>query len=925
MNNKLKLISLAVISTFTLVACNGGNNSSTQGSATPISGAHVEADVINGKIYEFREYRKNKLGQVHLTLDVFPHGSFKFRHLDKVRNKLTTHYFTDLNAFNAAKPSLDKSYSTATNTIKSLKNNTTPSSLGFDIGFNPSIGQPITNSGSTIEYKGVEQPYCYNVLTQINNSTGNYGFQSASDFTATNSSSSNASVLNEKNNIEGSYGLFSASNALAYSNNYQGSTSNGSFQFSNAVLTNIGFTVNSLSDFGKSMLAQNPSTFIQNCGSSTVQTMPMGWMVTLGMQLQAGDTSQTSSISDTLKASYSSMLSMTNQLSDTSASKTSSFTINFSAVISSDYTFQGGYTITSNSTTYTIAAGTALSKVLSDIQTNTNVENACTNTTGQGNLVTSSCVTAVTDYDNLANQALAEIPGDISKYGLPSSLEFVDAFPQGINLSGLNKTEAQYQTLASQPQIMDSLTGQAKTNLQLITDPYAASSSNLGNYIQLIWQLNQLSSAANFYASIITNGNSSSQPLNAQNMLIDSVFSNLSQAYFQDAQQLTNLIGNCISNPVQCSSLPTLSVNNVYDFYNTPAIYNSLITNASNTISLNNKALNSLLLQYNGKYSEYASLGNPGNVWSATDNYYVGSATPSVNNSVPMAFVYLDPQNVFGSSGGIVGVALAGLSMANPFCQSQSGTTCTYEQNGSSVLQSGPLASSTTNNPVTLSETPFYYFLRDQNNGFAGLINNSINPGVELNNYFMMAQKFVSGTQTRDFPNDSGSYFPARYTGQVIVPNTYPTSSSTTPLYISSTGNGSSTFSISSYGAGTNSQSVGTPYNVNGVFGPAGQNYNLYGWLLKGPDTQFTETVSGLDPNWVLGVPSLMMSIEQSDGSGCYSAEGAYKDYNGCDGSGLYPYNDSDFTTADRWGALATSINSTENTVTFTQISNFFN
>ena len=71
MNNKLKLISLAVISTFMLAACNGGNSSSTQGSTTPISGAHVEADVVNGKIYEFREYRKNKLGQVHLTLDVF--------------------------------------------------------------------------------------------------------------------------------------------------------------------------------------------------------------------------------------------------------------------------------------------------------------------------------------------------------------------------------------------------------------------------------------------------------------------------------------------------------------------------------------------------------------------------------------------------------------------------------------------------------------------------------------------------------------------------------------------------------------------------------------------------------------------------------------------------------------------------------------
>lgn len=933
MNNKIKLISLAVISTFTLAACNGGNSSnSTQGSTTPISGAHVEADVVNGKIYEFREYRKNKLGQVNLTLDVFPHGSFKFRHLDKIKNKLVTHYFSNLNTFNAAKPTLDKSYSNANKTIKSLKDSTIQSNLGFDIGFNPSIGQPITSSGSTLEYKGTEQPYCYNAQTQINNSIGNYGFQSVSDFTATNASSSNASLLNEKNNISGSYGLFSGSNALAYSNNYQGSSSNGSFQFSNVVLTNIGFTVNSLSDFGISMLAQNPSTFIQNCGSSTVQTMPMGWMVTLGMQLQAGDSSQTTSISDTLKAKYSTMVSMTNQLSDTNTSKTSSFSINFSAVVSSDYTFQGGYTITNNSITYTIAAGTALSKVLSDIQTNTNVENACTNTTGQGNLVTTSCVTAVTNYDNLANQALSEIPGDISKYGLPTSLEFVDAFPQGINLAGLSQTTATYKPLAQQPQIINSLTGQAKTNLQLVSDPYAPSSSNLGNYIQLIWQLNQLSVSAKLYYDIIDNinpmtnlPNSSQQLLNAQNMSVDTAFANLAQAYALDAQELTSIISNCLNDSTQCSSLPTLPINDAYDFYTGSNIYNSLIKTSTSNISLSNRAINALLLQYNETYSEYANLGNPGNVWSATDNYYVGSATPSVSNSVPMAFIYLDPQNIFGSPGGILGVALAGLSMANPFCQSQSGTTCTYEQNGSSVLQSGPLASSTQYSSATLPETPFYYFLRDQNAGFAGLIDNSINPAVQLNNYFMMAQKYVSGIQTRDFPNDSGEYFQPKYTGQLIVPNTYPTSSSTNPVYISSAGNGSSKFSISSYGAGTNSLSVGIPYNVNGVFGPIGQNYNLYGWLLKGPETQFTETVSGLDPNWVLGVPSLTMSIQQSNGSGCYSYEGAYKDYNGCDGSGLYPYNDSDFTTATRWGALATTINSTENTMTFTQIPNFFN
>ncbi|TXI98191.1 MAG: hypothetical protein E6Q32_10555 [Neisseriales bacterium] len=914
----IKSLSLLSGSALFLAACSSGSVQSQGGggSTAPIGGAHVEADVVNGKIYEVREYAFNGNGQLVQTFAGLPHGTFVYHHPDQLNYQKVTHYYHDMNSYKSERAKLDQSYANS-NTVNSGKLNSASNSFsGFDIGYNPAIEEPITNSGSYLTYQGVNQPYCYNTQIQINNSAGTFGFQSFSDFTATNGTSNNANTLSEKNNIAGSYGLFKGSNALAYSTSYQGSSSDGAFEFVNAAVANIGFTVNGLSNFGNNMLESSPEEFIQNCGSSTVSTIPMGWMVSYKMQLSADTSATTSSISDVLKASYSTLASMTNALSITSSSSTSSFSLSLIASPSGDYTFQGSY----SEGGVTVNAGDDIQSLIAAAQISSGILTNCMSPSG-GKLISSACKTSIANLSGYVTQIMSFIPADIHAYGLPADLSLVDAFPQGVTANGASiGSSATYEAITNQPQIMRSLTGQALINAQLIADPYAPSSSNLNNYVQLIWQIQQLVASANLYANILTNNNSANSPLLPSAGVLNAavLFENLANAYTQDVNALSSIIGGCMADSTKCSSLPQLPVNDAYDYYNNSALYNTLEPAQNSSVGLTNKKLNAVLLTYNATtYNEAAALSSPGNVWSYVndiDQWYVGNNNPEVQNSVPMAFIYVDSTNNVFANSGILGVALNGLSMANPFCAV--GTNCTYEFNGQTNMQSGPLQGYSALVPLLLPETPFYYFLRENGSGFAGLIGQSIGVDTNLSNYFMMAQKYVNGTEALDFPNDTQVY----YTPASTTANPYPAAATT--INISPNSTPPSPFSISSYGAaGQNASSI---YSVNGVFGPVGDNSGLYALIKNG--SQYTVSVTALDPQWILGIPDVTMQGQLNNRTGCYGGHNAvYNNYGGCDGTGLYPYSDSQFT-APGAGALATTINSTTNTVEFKQSSSgFFN
>lgn len=906
------------------MACSSGSVQSqgSGGSTTPISGAHVEADVINGKIYEVREYAYNGKGQLVQTFAGLPHGTFVYHHPDQLSYQKVTHYYHDMSSYKSERGTLDQAYANSKTVNSGRLTSATNSFSGFDIGYNSAVKKPITKSGSYLTYQGTNQPYCYNTQIQINNSAGTFGFQSFNDFTATDATASNANTLSEKNNIAGSYGLFKGSNALAYSTKYQGNSSSGEFEFTNVAIANVGFTVNGLSSFGNNMLESSPEEFIQNCGSSTVSTMPMGWMVSYKMQLSADTSATTSSISDTLKLSYSTLANMTNKLSLTSSSSTSSFSLSLIATPAGDYTFQGYH----SESGVTVNAGDDIQSLIAAAQKSSGILDNCISPSN-GYLISSACKTSIANLSGYVSQIMSFIPADIHVYGLPADLSLVDAFPQGVTVKGATiGSNATYEAITNQPQIMDSLTGQALANAQLIADPYAPSSSNLNNYVQLIWQIQQLAASANLYANILTNNNSTNPPLlppaGALNAAI--LFEKLASAYTQDASILSGVIGKCMTDSATCSSLPTLPVNNAYDYYNNSSLYQAFESGQNSSVGLTNKKLNAVLLTYNATtYNEAAALSSPGNVWAYAGNvdlWYIGNNNPVVQNSVPMAFIYVDSTNNIFANSGILGVALNGLSMANPFCAT--GTSCTYEYNGSTNMQNGPLQNYSQSAPLLLPETPFYYFLCENSSGagFAGLIGHNIGVDTNLSNYFMMAQKYINGTKALDFPNDTQTY----YTPTLTAANPYPVSATNISINPNSS---PSPFEVSSYGAA--GQNANSTYSVNGIFGPVGNNYNLYAWIKNGPNSQYTVNVTALDPQWILGVPDTVMQSQKNNGNvGCYGGNGVYDHYSGCDGTGLYPYNDSQFTaTFDggyRAGPLATTINSTTNTLEFNQSSGFF-
>lgn len=153
------------------MACSSGSVQSqgSGGSTTPISGAHVEADVINGKIYEVREYAYNGKGQLVQTFAGLPHGTFVYHHPDQLSYQKVTHYYHDMNSYKSERGTLDQAYANSKTVNSGRLTSAANSFSGFDIGYNSAVKKPITKSGSYLTYQGTNQPYCYNTQIQINN------------------------------------------------------------------------------------------------------------------------------------------------------------------------------------------------------------------------------------------------------------------------------------------------------------------------------------------------------------------------------------------------------------------------------------------------------------------------------------------------------------------------------------------------------------------------------------------------------------------------------------------------------------------------------------------------------------------------------------------------------------------------------------
>ncbi len=946
MKHNLNLLSILIISIFMLDACSSGSSSSSNDpSTTPLTGNRVEADVVNGKVVAVREYAIAGNGKEVLVFNGLPHGSHAERHLDKIKYKVVTHYYKDRFEFRSERAKLDNDYATDTNnstnsaksswslnsvkdfftgsqnSAKSAKSTSTTGSnfyTGFDIGYNPSIKATVLGSGDSINFLGNIQPTCYFYTPQLSGGLNQQEFSTIDNLAFTNSSGSNANTFNDKLSIGGSYGLFSASNKLAYSNSYQGSYANGSFSFINAAVANVSFEIGGLSDYALAILEKlGADQFEATCGSSVITSMPMGWGFSVSLNVSSSDSKETSSISDTLKASYS-FVSAANSLKTTNTSSQSGFNVTYSAQPMGDYTFRSSYPKLG------IKAGDTYQDTIEDwiAAHSQNLSDCMKGGQNGASVISAACAADMTAFNNEISSVLAVVQADVDKYGLPKQIGFMDAFPNGISVTSGNgiTATATEQPVFSNMAVILSLTDAASKNSANVKDSYANYSANLNNYIQIIWQIEQLAQAAYLDANYLTGAKPS---LTMANMPVDAIFTNLGNSYQNDVNNLVNLIAPCFENVSNCKNLPQMTATNSYEYYSNSSLFSQLEPTVTDGL-LNDKLVNSVLLQYQGQYQENASLSNPKNTWKYIDGYYVGNPTPEVNNTVPMAIVYSGNTGTANLPAGLLAIATGGLTMNNPFCSI--GTSgCMYERYGGTptgaALEGGPLSAGST----MLATQPFYYILPQTpgSNGFASLIGQSIASGQNLSSYFLMAVKYINGAISIDAP---AGFNAANLTASQIQQNTVygqngnPTAA--TNFNINPAGNSLPSFAITS--AGNGSFAAGpTARSVNGIFGPIGNSNGLYS-LLNG--SSGLVNVSTIMANWILTLPDYNMQSDLNSNYGCYGNTGVYSNFSGCDGTGLYPYNDSNFTiNAPSWGPVGVKVNSTANTLSFTPINSFFN
>ncbi len=540
-------------------------------------------------------------------------------------------------------------------------------------------------------------------------------------------------------------------------------------------------------------------------------------------------------------------------------------------------------------------------------------------------VVSSACSADMTAFNQEVSSVLSAVQADVDKYGLPSQIGFMDAFPNGISVAsgdGIN-SKLTSQPVFSNEAVILSLTNAAQQNSTNVKDSYANVSSNLNNYIQIMWQIEQLAQAAYQDASYLTGAQPS---LTDTSMPVDAIFTNLGNSYQNDANLLVNLISACMESAGNCQNLPQMTATNVYDYYGNSNLFYQIEPTATDGL-LNDKFINSVLLQYEGQYQENASLSSPRDTWKYTDGYYIGNPTPVVNNTVPMAIVY-SSTGTANLPPGLISVATNGMTMNNPFCLI--GTPgCVYERQGGTINGAALEGGALVNGSALLPTQPFYYVLPEppNSNGFAGLIGQNIASQQSLTNYFMMPVKYINGTIGMDAPfgfNSSDLNGSLTTQNDTYIVNGVQTGNpiSVTNFNINPASNSVPSFAITSNGA-SSFRAGPTVKSVNGVFGPIGSSNTLYSLLLNG--SNHTTNISTLMASWILTIPDSNMQADLNNNYGCYGNTGVYENFSGCDGTGLYPYNDSNFTVnAPSWGPAAIKVNNTSNTLSFTPINSFF-
>jgi hypothetical protein len=451
---------------------------------------------------------------------------------------------------------------------------------------------------------------CYNF-----NSTKMSGFNTSSDFSSINSSSSTAGQMNASTSISGRYGLLSAEADLSLSDQWDSSANSKDMNFNFINVFQIANTLDPsypLSRYGRNAVATN--SFSGVCGNRFVTNQWVGILITGHLSINAQTTASLATMNTNLKASYglsSITTAVSTAKSDTSGSSEISFTLKM------------------------IGGGTAAQSYISDAAGSSYLP-ACVSS-----FDTVACANFLTVLNYQAAQANKSFMNEtVTSTGL--DLSNVQTFADGVNGTATPIVKPNtsaglgYLTVIDPSAIISDATNAANntTSFSLTTNSALINYKDpITHYLQIVNQISTLQKRADKLNTALAT-NAGYDPNLEMDSLID-LTTNLVAVYKKDKKAMYDnltacfLTGTATTALIDCAPIlnltttynPALSsdILTAWDWYTNS--YNTLVSGLSssttptsvtkNAIFLQSALQNSLALQYSSRFSAKNPLGSP--------------------------------------------------------------------------------------------------------------------------------------------------------------------------------------------------------------------------------------------------------------------------------------------------------------------------
>lgn len=671
---KLKNMTQLLLSTLTgviLAGCNSGTTSQTSPTPATTQSQKITAYAKDGKLYKYEMYLGNSKKVVYAV--EYARGSLP--------NGILKYNYKSLAEFLKDRPKLDKRFKeVVTSSVVSQSLQASLSSNGIAVGYIPSIDAVFSGSGNNS---------CYITNPAVSTSS----VQASSDFSVTDSTSSNQSMMSNSTSVAAGIGAFSASNTTSFSNSYQSTAANGSYVLGSAVsaIVNTGVpSTNNLTANGLNLYNTSPVQFLQTCGSSAIASYVGGILTTLNLQVSATSESASQAFSNSASVGWNSN-SISNAFSNSSSSSGAFNGVSMTYTTYGDVDFINSENNAQDYSTYVANALAANQSYYEQCAASTPNLAACS--TFNSNM--SAAIMQATTY---AQGALANGNGAQMLYAFPDGI----FLPEG---SGYNN-----------PQVSGggsiSYVNANESSLVSITDPFVAQSPNLIKALQLSYQINTLAARASLLASL-----PGLYTPEENNSLM-----NLANFYYQDSKNIISAASSCYnsimssyaSNPTECSNATINYVNdtlsttldslpsNVYQLYygtSAPAVgsIQSLLFN------------NSIALQYDVSYYEYGT-----GMWNGGDEMI--RAANTLNFGLAYFNQWTGSREFYGNTGTTVNQGYILPSIDNPVLGSPFTGNTYYNTHYSAGSETGtqwwqPYGGSVSNGYIMYPTSPVYFML----------------------------------------------------------------------------------------------------------------------------------------------------------------------------------------------------------------------